>query len=198
MTDIRIHGILAKEFGDLIRMEIEKPRDVIRAVDCNRIGFRKRIIELQKQGFAYDIIVDHKRMDKDRFLSSRQPKTIDLVPVIIGSGFGPVSAAIAFAISLATVAISYALIDPGTIDGGEQVVSGSNESLIFQGGAANVSSQGSPIPIGYGRLLVGSQVVQSSVKSFPQSILSLDVMTNNPVVLPSDKNSIVETKSNKE
>lgn len=194
MTEIELHGILAKEYGKTIRMDINRPRDVIRAIDCNRPGFRKRVIELQREGFLYDIVVDRKRLDKERFINYSKPKKIDLVPAIVGSG---TEILIAFAISLASVAISYALIDPSTIEGGEQVVSGSEESLIFQGGAANVAAQGSPIPIGYGRMLIGSNVIQSSIKSFPQSILSLDVMTNNPVILPNENNSTIETRSSK-
>ena len=193
MTEIKLHGVLAKEYGESMLIDIDRARDVIRAIDCNKNGFRKRVIDLQKKGFTYDVLVDRQRLNKDAFINHKKPKTIDLVPVICGAGAEIV---VGLVFALASVAISYALIDPGTIEGGEQVVSGSNESLIFQGGAANVASQGSPIPIGYGRMLVGSQIVQSSVKSFPQSILSLDVMVNNPVNLPNSNNA-VESVSNK-
>jgi len=197
MTEITLHGILAKEYGKTILMDIHKPRDIIRAIDCNKSGFRKRVIDLQRQGFQYDILVDKVRLDKERFLNNRNPQHIDFVPLIIGSGTGLEIALWAAVVSLTSVAISYALMDPGTIEGGEQIVSGSNESLIFQGGAANVSSQGAPVPIGYGRLIVGSQVIQSSIKSFPQSIASLDVMTNDQLRLPPEEQTSVETRSNK-
>ena len=194
MTEIILHGILAKEYGKTILMDIHKPRDVIRAIDCNRRGFRKRVVDLQRQGFQYDILVDKVRLDKEQFLNKRKPRRIDLVPLITGSGTG---LEIMLIVALTSVVISYALMDPGTIEGGEQVVSGSNESLIFQGGAANVASQGAPVPIGYGRLIVGSQVIQSSIKSFPQSIASLDVMANDKFRLPVEEQSNVETRSNK-
>ena len=194
MTEIILHGILAKEYGKTILMDIHKPRDVIRAIDCNRRGFRKRVVDLQRQGFQYDILVDKVRLDKEQFLNKRKPRRIDLVPLITGSGTG---LEIMLIVALTSVVISYALMDPGTIEGGEQVVSGSNESLIFQGGAAIVASQGAPVPIGYGRLIVGSQVIQSSIKSFPQSIASLDVMANDKFRLPVEEQSNVETRSNK-
>ena len=118
MTIIKLHGALAQEYGETISMQIDKPRDVIRAIDCNRSGFRKRIIDLQKQGIQYDIIVDRCRLDKERFLNSRSPKTIDIVPLIVGQGTGLEVLIWAVVVSMASVAISYALMDPGTIDGG--------------------------------------------------------------------------------
>lgn len=192
MTKIKLHGILAKEYGDIFNMEVSKPRDVIKAIDCNRSGFRGRVVDLQRQGFIYDILVDKKRMSKESFLNSKNPKQIDLVPVIVGSGL-PILEAILVAV--AQVVISYALMDPGTLDGGEATVGSTKGSLLFQGGNANIASQGSPIPIGYGRLKVGSQIIQSSVKSFPQSIESSKVMTSNQLTIIDSPEA--EVKSNK-
>ena len=192
MTKIKLHGILAKEYGEIFNMKISKPRDVIKAIDCNRSGFRKRVVDLQKQGFVYDILVDKKRMTKESFLNSKSPHQIDLVPVIVGSGLPLLEVIL---IAVAQVAISYALMDPGTLDGVEATVGSTKGSLLFQGGNANVASQGSPIPIGYGRLKVGSQIVQSSVKSFPQSIESSKVMTSNQLTIIDSPEA--EIKSNK-
>ena len=144
MTKIKLHGILAKEYGEIFNMKISKPRDVIKAIDCNRSGFRKRVVDLQKQGFVYDILVDKKRMTKESFLNSKSPYQIDLVPVIVGSGLPLLEVIL---IAVAQVAISYALMDPGTLDGGEATVGSTKGSLLFQGGNANVARQGSPIPI---------------------------------------------------
>ena len=70
-------------------------------------------------------------------------------------------------------------MDPGTIDGGETVVGGDSKSLMFSSSQINLAAQGSPLPIGYGRLKVGSSVIQSSLKSLPQTINSLEAMTQN-------------------
>jgi len=65
MTTIRLHGILAQKYGQVFKMDIGKPRDVIRAIDANRDGFRKTVVDLQKQGFSYELIVNKKRLNKD-------------------------------------------------------------------------------------------------------------------------------------
>ena len=176
MTKIRLHGILKAEYGDCFYMDISRPRDVIKAIDANRDGFRKRLIDLQKEGMYYDILVDKQKVDKKSFLKNRKPMQLDIVPLI--TGHGPVGMFIAsVVISIAIAVVMYALMDPGTIDGGSQAVGSGGESLIFQGGAANVSNQGDPLPIGYGRLMVGSNVIQSTVRSLPQTLKSIDSMT---------------------
>jgi hypothetical protein len=79
-------------------------------------------------------------------------------------------------------------MDPGTIDGGESTVSGDGKSLMFSSSQVNLAAQGSPLPIGYGRLKVGSSVIQSSMKSLPQTISSIDNMYKDPFAGSVDSN----------
>lgn len=174
MTTVRLHGILGKEYGKSFRMELSRPRDVVRAIDASRDGFRRRLVDLQKSGLNYDILVNRKRVGAQEFLSNRNPSEIDIVPLISGRGELAM-----FIFMVITTVVQYALMDPGVIEGGEATVAGGAESLIFQGGAANVASQGDPLPIGYGRLRVGSNIIQSSVRSIPQTIQSISTMTAN-------------------
>ena len=175
MTTIRLHGILGKEYGKSFQMELSRPRDVVRAIDASRDGFRRRMVDLQKSGLNYDILVNRKRVGAQEFLSNKNPSEIDIIPLISGRA----DIVIMLIISIATAVVQYALMDPGVIEGGEATVAGGSQSLIFQGGAANVSSQGDPLPIGYGRLRVGSNIIQSSIKSIPQTIQSISAMTAN-------------------
>lgn len=176
MTTIRLHGILSKEYGDSFKMELSRPRDVIRAIDASRDGFRRRMVDLQKSGLNYDILVNRKRVGAQEFLSNRNPSEIDIVPLISGRGLDPLT--ISLIVSLVSAVIQYALTDAGVIEGGSSTVAGSGGSLIFQGGAANLASQGDALPIGYGRLMVGSNIIQSCIKSVPQTIQSINAMTS--------------------
>ena len=177
MTIVNIHGILAREFGNSFLLSLPNPKDVLEAIDCNRGGFLQRLVELQREGFCYDMIINKTKInngpDMDHMLN---PATIDLVPAITGSGpelaaiieflgSGTIWANVANAVIFA--AISYALTPKPENEALEIEASASKGSLIFSN-AANVASQGSPVPIGYGRLLVGSQVIQATIKSFPQ------------------------------
>ena len=187
MTTIRLHGILGKEYKNVFSMKIGNPNSVLSAIDCNRSGFIKRVIELQKQGLAYDIIVDKTRVTKNQDLySKRSPKTIDLVPVIVGSGpvvgflFGG-SLVGSLVGSLAFSAISYALSPKPEVQGIEATAEASRSSFVF-GSPLNAATQGTPVPVGYGRLKVGSKVIQASVKSFPQNQQTQNVLTANAFI----------------
>ena len=177
MTTIRLHGILAQKYGEVFKMDISKPRDVIRAIDANRDGFRKTVMDLQKEGFSYEILVNKKRLNKESFLNSKKAQEIDLVPFIVGAG---TELLVALIFSLVSAVIQFALMDPGTIDGGQSTVGGDNKSMMFSSSQINLTAQGSPLPIGYGRLKVGSSVIQASLKSLPQTTNSVDGMVHNP------------------
>ena len=177
MTIVNIHGILAQEYGKSYKFNISNPKDILEAIDCNRKGFIQRLIQLQKEGFCYDIIINKKRITHGPDMEHiKNPETIDIVPAISGSGFlgavfsilagGGLAATIAKALIFA--AISYALSPKPENEALEIESDGSKSSLIFSN-TVNLASQGSPVPLGYGRLKVGSQVIQATIKSFPQN-----------------------------
>tara|TARA_R110000765_G_scaffold147835_2_gene250357 strand:- start:730 stop:1332 length:603 start_codon:yes stop_codon:yes gene_type:complete len=177
MTIVNIHGILAREYGSSFILNLPNPKDVLEAIDCNRLGFLQRLVELQREGFCYDLIIDKKRITNGPDMENiSDPATIDLVPAISGSGpvigavigflgSGTLLAYLANAVIFA--AISYALTPKPENEALEIESNSSKGSLIFSN-TANLANQGSPVPIGYGRLQVGSQVIQATIKSFPQ------------------------------
>ena len=57
MTQVYIHGILAREYGDNFKLSLPNPKDVLEAIDCNRAGFIQRLVELQKQGFLANMYI---------------------------------------------------------------------------------------------------------------------------------------------
>ena len=45
MTTVYLHGILKKEYQDYFKLNLNYPSDVVRAIDCNRRGFKGRLNE---------------------------------------------------------------------------------------------------------------------------------------------------------
>jgi predicted phage tail protein len=200
MTTINLHGILAHEFGNSFLMHIKKPKQVVDAIDANKRLFKKRILELSEQGIHYAILVDGQNINSSEQLElKKENMTIDVVPMVCGSGFVALVGAIGGAIAAGATAGSFAAVFGGflasqlgsALIGGvlnmvvgtliqqalapsdkpqrtESTVSGAKESFIFSS-KANLTQQGNPVPVGYGRLRVGSSVVQSTVKSYPQA-----------------------------
>jgi predicted phage tail protein len=221
MTAVILHGVLAKEFGTSFNFELGRAKDVVRAIDANKKNFSKRLSELAIQGFHYTLILDGKKMSELTELEiKKQHNRIDIVPMILGAGPIPFIGAILTAISGGLTAIGGAIaassfltsLALGIVSIGLQMLlapkpdSGApisattrafTDSFLFSN-KANLASQGSPIPVGYGRLKVGSQVIQFCVKSFPQSESSTRAMATNPFQLLSDtENNQINTISNR-
>ena len=166
MTKITLHGLLAEEFGDSFKMDIGRPDLVFEAIDANRGGFKKRVFELHKQGFDYAILVNKKKIEsKDDIKTSKKATTIDLVPVLNGAGGTEfLIAAIVTAVStVASILLAPKPPDPPEIT---QTANASKTSFTFSN-QVNRAAQGTPVPVGYGELIVGSEVIQSTIKSFP-------------------------------
>jgi len=212
MTDVFIHGILAKEYQAHFKFNLKSSTDVLKAIDCNREGFIARIFQLQKEGFYYDVIVDKKIIkNAEDFKVLSKASRIDLVPVIIGSGeifaIGKFIAGILFPAAgaslgakvfaaVALAGISY-LLTPKPDLGlpAQQEISAEaaaqKESYVFSGNV-NLTRQGTPLPLGYGRLKVGSSVVQASVRSFPLIKPDSESMNANNFVDQTEQGSLVK------
>jgi predicted phage tail protein len=185
MTRVKLHGILGKEYGRDFRLQIGNPKNILHAIDANRDGFLPRIVQLQKEGLVYEIIINKKRLnDHGNLKNLDNVETIDLVPAIVGGGplvpiigwlvGGTFLANVALAVIFA--AITYALTPAPDTEQVEGTASASKSSMIF-GNNVNTANQGAPLPLGYGRLKVGSQVIQATIKSYPQHTQTKGVLT---------------------
>lgn len=178
MTEIHLHGILGKKYGRLHKFAIKEPRDVVRALEANFEGFSKDLKDLLNKKIAYTIVADQQWIRGESF-SHKKIKKVDFVPAIIGSG--PTGYAIAsLVISVAFAVYSY--VQAGKqqypqIPGAELTSSASSKSLSFSN-RENITEQGNPVPLVYGRLKVGSFVIQSAVKSFPLTLTLTDEFLN--------------------
>ena len=85
MTKIYLHGILEKEYQKFFCLNLKNASDLIDAIDCNRQGFKARLISLQNKCLFSDIIVNKKRVKSLQDLKEK-PERIDLVPAIAGAG----------------------------------------------------------------------------------------------------------------
>ena len=166
MTKINIHGLLADEFGSSFKMDIGRPDLIFEAIDANRSGFKKRVLELRKEGFNYAILVDKKKIEnKEDILIVKKAKTIDLVPVLNGAG-GSEFLVAAIVTAVSTVAQILLAPKPPKPPEITQTANASKASFTFSN-QVNRAAQGTPVPVGYGELIVGSEVIQSTIKSFP-------------------------------
>jgi len=183
MTEIRLHGKIAQDYGSVFHYEITRPEHAMQAIDANNTGFLNALMVLHQQNIDYCLIIDKKHMNRDNIIKlDKPPKRIDIVPVIAGQGgwaaLGTfllqvlIAAAISFAL--------YLLIEPSDPEAPETEAAtrGVDESFLFSN-KANIAQQGTSVPLGYGRLRVGSHVIHFTSKNFAQNTKTTDLMKKN-------------------
>jgi predicted phage tail protein len=213
MTNVFLYGELKNKFGGEFRFNINSSKEAFLAINANRKGFLDEIKKLAAKGVYYRIIVDDNVINNLKELDvTKPPKEIHLMPIVWGAGrnAGIIMAVLAIA---AIVAQQYQLLPAIISKGGayaaaftatmaaiavqgvtmmlysspkpdfNQEVAAGGKSYLF-GSKSNNMSQGQAVPVGYGRLLIGSSQVSSNFGHYP---LKTDVKTlMTPVDRPID------------
>ncbi|MGB0880503.1 MAG: hypothetical protein ACPGTO_08050, partial [Polaribacter sp.] len=173
-TKIKLHGRLAKIFGDSFEFfNIKKPIDAVNAINTIHKNFKETIIADCKEGQNYELLVNKKSVNALSLQHKQKIEEIEIVPCVIGHGpFGAIAvgvisvgvgvgmsgAAAAFFVSLGVglimAGITYLMTPIPQNEPREIEASVKTESFLFQS-QNNVASQGAPVRLGYGRLRVG-------------------------------------------
>lgn len=180
-TEVKLYGILSKEYGSTFKFfNIKKPLDAIKAIETTNEGFIKSIQNKSLMGMNYEIITDGET--ENCFSMSKNKdniKIIEIVPCITGEvpaaffvalGYGATTAAAlstfatALIVGIAIAGITYLLTPIPDAEVREMEASIKGGSFIFSS-PDNIAAQGQPVPVGYGRLRVGSQVISSDLKN---------------------------------
>jgi predicted phage tail protein len=209
MTQVTLHGILAKEFKKTFSLAIKRPKEVFDAISCTHNNFRHRIVELANQGVHFTLLVDGKKMTTIEELSIvSDNQQIDIVPLVCGAGkAGAIIAVIALGVltggagivlgmsfltnigvGLVMMGIQMALAPKPKMDRPSADVNSAKQSFLFSS-KANTAEQGIPVPVGYGRLRVGSAVIQSTIKSYPQAFEKENSLFSDGQALNNDRTS---------
>jgi len=197
MTEIHLHGILGKKYGRLHKFAIKEPRDIVRALEANYENFSKDLKDLLSKNIIYSIVADDQWIQGDSFAKKDKVKKIDFVPIILGSAFLVPFIPYIVAALISIGAAYYAYVQAGKqkypeIPGAEGVSSANSKSLAFSN-RENVTEQGNPVPLVYGRLKVGSFVVQSSIKSFPLTLTLTDEFLNSTAKKSANQVAIIDS-----
>lgn len=197
MTKIFLHGIIGQIFGKEFNFKVSDSLSAVKAIDANRKGFLKKLIDLSKSGCDYTIIVNGKIIENENELvQKRKINSIHFIPLVIG--YGQVFAAIA-AITLKQViqaivmAVVMAAIQYATqmimmalnkqpipqqniaVGGSASQIEARAKSFVFSN-TTNKASQGTSVRIGYGLLKIDSNIIDSSLSSYS---VNLNFIQNN-------------------
>jgi predicted phage tail protein len=162
MKVINLHGKIAERFGARWELEVESVIEALRAIEANTGCFFRYLSENKEENKTFSFILDDcpQKIEKEEELLTSLPskcKEFHIIPN--AEGAGPLAPfLVPLMISLATGFIMRALFRPPKPEEEKRT-----KSFLFSN-AENVTSQGVPVPIAYGRLLVGSVVVSATMR----------------------------------
>lgn len=183
MQTVLLSGSLAKLFGRRHRMITRGGwRDII-GYFKQFPGFEKHMTESSSKGLRYAIFNGKENLSESDLEKPTGRDVIRVVPVIVGSKragllqtiVGVVLIAASYITGGATLAPGLALVAGGVIQMlspqakglGTQDSPNNRPSYSFNG-AVNTSVQGNPVPLLYGRMIVGSAVISAGIYSEDQ------------------------------
>jgi predicted phage tail protein len=185
MKTVRLYGSLGRRFGRTHRFDVRTPGEAIRALRANFKGFAQALLDFKGAGFR---VICGKEGDKDYHeLAHPAAGDIRIVPVVAGASAPGVrilvgAALVAGGLFLASVPGGQGFGNFVANVGIGLMISGAAEilfaptprptperpenppSYVFDG-AVNTAAQGNPVPICYGRLIVGSQVISAGLST---------------------------------
>lgn len=185
MSKILLYGNLADKYGKEFEASVYSVADALSCMFANFRGFKHDLLANEQ----YSIFIDNKDIGTEEIGLAVSGKDIKIVPIIEGASGGAkmiAGAALAALTFIPTAGASAALV-PGLVTtlGGNiagalfnigigMLFSGFAEllfsppeedvddekSYLFNG-AQNITTQGGPVQVGYGRLLVGSTTIST-------------------------------------
>lgn len=192
MKTIVLLGELGKRYGRRHLLDVSSPAEAVRALCANFKDFAGFVSTSTERNVGYRVITGRADLSVDE-LHNPAGRTITIAPVIAGAGgsglgkvligalliaavvftggvalaanglvFSGLTAQIAFSVgvSLALGGVAQMLAPtPKSLDRG---VDENKPSYIFDG-AQNRSIQGQAVPVGYGRMIVGSAVISAGI-----------------------------------
>ena len=186
MRKVKLYGELAKKFGREFMLEVESVAEAVRALSANFPGFEKELMTAHLRGVEYVVRADKRDVTEMELNNSLAPQeTIRIAPITVGRKNGGFFQTIigAILIVVGVVLNSYGqtwgtyLIQAGValVAGGiiqmlipvpktdDPSESPENKPSTYFDGAVNTLAQGHPVPLGYGKLMVGSAVISAGL-----------------------------------
>ncbi|RLK45939.1 tail assembly protein [Cupriavidus plantarum] len=188
---IRLYGKLGARFGRVHRLAVDSAAEAARALCVLLPGFRHELSSSEERGVRYAVFVGKDNLTEKRLHEPPGGNDIRIAPILQGSKRAGVFQIIAGAILVVVGAVlsyfSFGAGAPLMKLGAAMIVGGVVQMLSPQprglsakdspnngasynfNGPVNTSAQGNPVPILYGRMIVGSAVISGGIYAEDQA-----------------------------
>lgn len=173
--------MLAKKFGRKFTFDVNSPKEAVAALRATVPGFESHLLEHSEPG--YHIFTGKENIGVDQ-LNHPTNQDIRIVPAITGAKkggalqvilgivlvvvglftwWGDGTATIQLGAALILGGVSQMLFAPPKPKNAAERENPNNRPSYSFDGAVNTAQQGNAVPVGYGRLIVGSQVISAGM-----------------------------------
>jgi predicted phage tail protein len=190
MVTVILLGELGRRFGRRHSLAISSAAESIRALCANFPGFERELVASGERGVGYRVLAGRDALTLDRLHEPTGQSRITIAPVVSGAGGNGLGQILLGAALLAVAwwnplgwAASGAFLSQATLYSvGTAMILGGVAQMIAPtpkatepserpenkpsysfNGAVNTTAQGHPVPVGYGRLIVGSAVISAGI-----------------------------------
>ena len=86
MKRIVLHGELGELFGESWSLDVLTPAEAVMAIDVNRPGFTRHLVESESRGVGYQVLLDNEPIGLETLQCPFGRETFHIVPVLSGAG----------------------------------------------------------------------------------------------------------------
>lgn len=183
LRTIRLYGKLGTQFGRVHRLAVESTAEAVRALCALIPGFERELMTSRDRGISYACFIGKKNISIEELRLSGGSEDIRIAPVLAGAKSGFLQTIIGITLIVVGVFTGITpLINVGiamTIGGVMQMLSpqqqklgtsdGANGASYNFNGPVNTTAQGNPVPVLYGRMIVGSAVISAGIRAQDQA-----------------------------
>ena len=195
LTTIKLGGELGKKFGRVHKFVVGSVAEAVSAMKRMIPGFERELMTSKDRGISYVVFNGDKNIGKDNLADPVRFRSIRIIPKIQGSKSGGVfqtilgvvlvvvgaiitggtfgagapfgSAVIMLGVSMMIGGVIQLLSpQPAGFSAGTLNQGGPNNGASYNfNGPVNTTLQGNPVPLLYGRMIVGSAVISAGIYS---------------------------------
>ncbi|RSF08797.1 tail assembly protein [Achromobacter aegrifaciens] len=179
LREIRLYGWLGAQFGRVHRLAVSSTAEAIRALCVLLPGFETALADSEVRGVRYACFLGQRNISEDELHLPPADAAIRIAPIPAGAKRGGLFQTILGAVMVVVGVVTYQpwLVQMGAamaLGGVVQMLSPQQRGLSTRdspengasynfNGAVNTSAQGNPVPVLYGRMIVGSAVVSAGI-----------------------------------
>lgn len=184
LTIIRLYGKLGNQFGRTHHLAVTNVREAVKALSILLPNFERELMTSKARGIVYAVFIGKKNIHQDELQHPTEDEEIRIAPVLQGAKRGGILQTIIGAALVMVGVFSSAYGGASMILAGSAMMPGgvvqllspqqvglstkddpNNSASYHFNGAVNTTAQGNPVPLLYGRMIVGSAVISAGIYS---------------------------------